>query len=337
MALNAHFKRHLGQVLAIGIDVSKASLAVHALLPEGGMDAAVANTPRAVGALMQTLAEAGYAGRIVMESTGYYHWLAAVLAQETELDVRVVNPLMSSKHARAAIRKTKTDPADARALATMALTEPRLPAPWLRGRQWVVLRHKVGLLCAMEKMMQRLQGTLRDHRAALEAMGVKDDPLVAGIAEQIKAMKRECEKAEKELTQALVRCVDQSLHARLQSVPGISAYVAGLQTLFLLPEVKSAKSWIAFAGFDLSIKQSGTWHGRSRLSKRGNAYLRKRMFQAAWGAMQCSPEFKAYYDHLRAQGRSYVESLLMIARKQLRIAYALWTKGLTYDPAMMKI
>ena len=119
-------------------------------------------------------------------------------------------------------------------------------------------------------------------------------------------------------------------------VPLRFAYTAGLQELFLRPDVPSPKSWSAFIGIDVSVKQSGTWRGRSKLSKRGNAYLRKRMFQAAWGAMQNAPEFKAYYQRLRDQGRSYKESLLMIARKQLRIAYILWTTGETYQSDMLK-
>ena len=56
-------------------------------------------------------------------------------------------------------------------------------------------------------------------------------------------------------------------------LPGVSAYLAGILNLFMENEVRSIKSWIAFAGLD--IKQSGNWQGRSRLSKRGNAYLRK--------------------------------------------------------------
>lgn len=336
MALNAQFKKRIAQFLAIGIDVSKGSLSVHGLLADGGVGITLRNSPEAVAELMRVLAEAGFGGRIVMESTGYYHWLAAVCGAEAGLDIRLVNPLMSSKHARAAIRKTKTDPVDARQLASMAITEARLPAPWKRDRSWVVMRHKAGLLCALEKMLQRLHATLRDHRAALATMGVEDDPIVDGLAGQIKALKRQCDKAEDELAACLKAYADAPLHARLQTVPGVSAYVAGLQTLFFRPDVKGPKSWSAFIGIDLSVKQSGTWRGQSQLSKRGNAYLRKRMFQAAWGAMQSNPEFKTYYEHLRAQGRSYIEALLMIARKQLRIAYTLWTQNQTYNPAMLK-
>lgn len=332
----AQFQQHSAEYRAIGIDVSKASLSVHGLLAEGGVSLTLPNTSTAVTELMQGLAKAGFAGRIVLESTGYYPWLAVVCGAEAGLDVRLVNPLLSSKHARAAIRKTKTDPVDARQLACMAITEPHLPAPWQHDRSWVALRHQAGLLCTLEKVLQRLQATLRDHRAALATLGVTDAPIVTDLAEQIKTLRRRCKRAEDALATGLKAYAHAPLHARLQTVPGVSAYVAGLQALFFRTDVRGPKAWSAFIGLDLSIKQSGTWRGRSRLSKRGNAYLRKRMFQAAWGAMQCNAEFKAYYQRLRAQGRSYVEALIMIARKQLRIAYVLWTQDRTYDPAMLK-
>lgn len=336
MTLNARFVSALSDARSTGIDISKRSLSVCVLLAERSVMVTIGNDCKSVLALVEALRTAGFRGPIVLESTGYYHWLVAVCAAQAGLDVRLVNPLMSSKHSRAAIRKTKTDPVDARQLAMMGVTEPDLPAPWRHDAQWVVLRHKAGLLCSMEKALQRLHAMLRDHRAAIAIMGVEDDPLVSGIGAQIKALQRQCDSAEKALTACFEARSKQGLHARLRSVPGIGSYMAGLQELFFQPDVAGPKSWAAYIGIDVGIKQSGTWHGRSKLSKRGNAYLRKRMHQAAWAAMQNNAEFKAYYERLRAAGRSYTESLLMIARKQLRIAYVLWTKGGIYQPEMLK-
>lgn len=184
--------------------------------------------------------------------------------------------------------------------------------------------------------MQQTKASVNSHRQALAIMGVEDDAFLEALADKIHELEQQCRQAEKALSHAMATRADPQLNHRLGSIPGISAYLAGLLELFLCPDVSGPKSWTAFVGLDISIKQSGTWKGVSKLTKRGNAYLRKRLFQAAWGAMQGNAEFKAYYQRLRAQGRGYVENLLIIARKQLRIAYALWTQGGTYDPAMMK-
>jgi len=42
-------------------------------------------------------------------------------------------------------------------------------------------------------------------------------------------------------------------------------------------------------------------------------------------------EVRTYYDRLKAAGRNHVEALCIIARKLLRIAYAVLVKGKDYD------
>ncbi|OUS26643.1 hypothetical protein A9Q98_10035 [Thalassotalea sp. 42_200_T64] len=97
-------------------------------------------------------------------------------------------------------------------------------------------------------------------------------------------------------------------------------------------DVKNANSWVAFAGMDTSVRQSGTWKGKGKMTKRGNPYLRKRLYNAAWGAKMHDEHFKAYYDQLRSRGRGYVESLCIIAKKILRIAYQVRVNHIKYDP-----
>lgn len=337
MTTNARLSEAIGMSVSVGIDVSKASLEVCVMTKDGRfVNTRLANTRQAITAFVESLLTTGFHGPIVVESTGHYHWLIAVCAAEAGLDMRLINPLMSSKHSRAAIRKTKTDPVDARQLAVMGVTEPNLPAPWKHDAAWVAFRHRVGLLCTLEKTLQQTRASLNTHRQALAMVGVESDAILEALAVKVHELACECARAEKMLTRELASRADDGLNERLCSIPGISAYLAGLLELFLRTDVPGPKSWSAFIGLDISVKQSGTWQGRSRLTKRGNAYLRKRIYQGAWGAMQSNAEFRAYYDRLRAQGRGYVESLLIIARKLLRIAYALWTKGGTYNSAMMK-
>lgn len=316
--------------MALGIDVSKARLALCWLIGELEQHHEIDNQHRAIERLAQALVTSGYRGKIVIESTGYYHWLVVVILSRHGLDVRLVNPLLAHKHHKAAIRKTKTDPVDAFNLATMCLTERRLPPSWDRDAQWVQHRHQVGLLRTVERTLQQLKAALNDHESALQIMGATNDPIVASFSQQIRNLKRTKKQAEAQLT-ANLKKLDEASQARYASIPGVSEYLAGLMNLMLHPNVSKAKSWIAYVGLDISVRRSGTWVGRSKVSKRGMAYLRKRLYQAAWGAKQNDPHFKAYYDELRAQGRSYVETLLIIARKLLRIAFTIQQRGQMYD------
>jgi len=96
---------------------------------------------------------------------------------------------------------------------------------------------------------------------------------------------------------------------RVQAVPGVTSTNAGLFTFILDAKAKSAKSWIAYTGLDVAIKESGTWRGHGKLTKRGPSWLRKRLFQAAWGAALNYPQVRLYYDALKAKGRKHKEAV----------------------------
>ena len=95
-------------------------------------------------------------------------------------------------------------------------------------------------------------------------------------------------------------------------------------------DCQDAKQWIAFVGFDIPVRQSGRWKGHGKLSKRGNPYLRKRLFNAAWGAVRNDEDFHRYYVRLREEGRSYRETMVIISRTVLRILFAVQKTGTPY-------
>ena len=212
----------------------------------------------------------------------------------------------------------------------MGLTERRLPPTWERDANWVQMRHKIGLIRTFDKTLQKLTATLRDHQDALAIMGLHDDAMVDSLVTQVQELERAYRKAEAELAREFAGFNDEN-HQRYKSIPGFSDYTAGLLNVFMSTTATRPKAWVAFAGLDISVKQSGSWVGRSKLSKRGNAYLRKKLYQAAWAAKQNDPAFNAYYQRLREDGHGYVESLLIIARKLLRTAFTLQRDQKMYD------
>jgi transposase len=336
MRFPARFLSSLNNALAVGIDVSKAKLDVCVLLSsDDKLSLTINNNASDTHALAKVLSSHGYKGKIIMESTGHYHWRIALELSAAGLDVRLLNPLLSSKHSKSAVRKTKTDAVDAYHLAMMALTERSLPPRWSRSRKWVSLRHAIGALRSVEKSLQQLRGTLRSHQEAMESIGIRDSSLVSALTEQLERFERLRIELEKSLVRELQSYSDGSRQSLFASIPGVSAFGAGLMDLLLSDDVSSSKSWIAFVGLDVSVRSSGQWRGRCSLTRRGNAYFRKRLYQMAWGAMQTDPGFKAYYDDLRGMGRGYVESLVIISRKILRIAYSLSKHNKFYDSSML--
>lgn len=317
--------------LGIGIDVSKAELVVVGLTDGVPCVRRVANRLQAIRAFLSGLQNAGYRGKLLCESTGHYHLKLALAGAELGMDLVVINPLQSSQHAKARVRKTKTDAADALLLATMCVTEPCLPKPLCLNPANVLIRLKMGQLAAIEKHLQQGQRSLHQYEETYAELGLELSVAQVALQAHYAALKKLRKQMERELEALLVDSLaSDELFGRLEAIPGYSSVVCGLVGQFDR-QVASANGWVAYVGLDVSVRESGTWKGRGRLTKRGNAYLRKRLFQSAWGACMHYDYIRAYYDKLKTQGRKHVEALCIIARKLLRIAYEVIVNGKEYD------
>ncbi len=318
---------------AVGIDVAKASLSICTHYTDDSEKVlTIRNTDTDISIKLLPLLN-NCKSKIVMESTGHYQWLVALLLSKNGYNVYVVNPLLASQYITKNIRKVKSDPADASGLARMARVADNLPEPFKSNENTLWMRKKLGLLSSLSKQIQALKASIASVKEAQEIIKVKDSLAIIELEETLNSLEKSKEKLEKE-------CVDESKKNEkvkkeielLNSIPGISEFAATLCLhWFDRDNGSTAKSWIAYSGSDISVKESDTWKGKCKLTKRGNAYLRKRLYCCAWGAYMHDPNFKKYYDDLREQGRPHVESLLIIMRKLIRIMYSVLETGQPYD------
>ena len=318
--------------LGIGIDVSKAELVVVGLTTSEPYIKRVNNRLTSVKAFVRALKKSGYDGKMICESTGHYHLKLALTCHEIGMEIIVLNPLQSSKHTKANVRKTKTDPEDGLTLATMCITEPNLPKPMQLTVPKALIRLKMGQLASIEKQLQKSQRSLMQYEETYAALRLELSELQLRLRDHFQLLKQLRKQMEKELEALLVENMpDHDSYTRLRKLPGYSDVVSGLVGQ-LDRQVKGSGSWVAYVGVDVSVRESGTWRGRGKLTKRGNAYLRKRLYQAAWGACMNYDYVRAYYDQLKAKGRNHVEANCIISRKLLRIAYHVVVNEKEYDP-----
>jgi transposase len=318
-------------LLSIGIDVSKDNLVIALRSTNEEKRFTVANSPAGIRSFTRRVPPAN--SRLILESTGRYHLLPAYLLSQRGYDVRVVNPLAAKRYINASVRKRKTDATDASALAHMGSVDQRLPAPFALQKEDIAIRQQMGLLSSLERQMQSLHAMLKSYRSFQEEIGILQSPAEADIARTVAQLQRQMEQLAKEMQKAIVRDGRHKQDLELAcTIPGIAPLTASLLCQLLDRTCCHPKQWIAFVGLDIAQKQSGTWKGRGKLSKRGNSYLRKRLFCAAWGAVMNDPQFRAAYDHLRAEGRSYREAMIILARKQLRILFAVWKHQHAFSP-----
>ncbi len=323
-------------IASIGIDVAKATLSI-AFHSHNGSEKVLSirnsNTDMHRRILPKLKA---FKGKIVMESTGHYHWTPALILSEAGYDVYVVNPLLAKQYVSGSVRKIKSDPADAGALARMARVADNLPQPFTSTPESLWLRKKLGLLASLSKQVQALKACLNSvkeaqamvHGTASSSIVELENTLLT-FGKQMKSLEDECVAGMKKNE----KCNERM--KLLVTIPGISEFGA---TLFLhwfdMSKGATAMSWVAYAGIDVSVRESGTWKGTCRLTKRGNAYLRKRLFSSAWGAWQNDDDFHKYYSELKEQGRPHVEILTIISRKLIRIAFSVLDNGLPYDASL---
>jgi len=318
--------------LGIGIDVSKAELVVVGLGTKGNCIKRLKNRPRAIKLFLRGLKRIGYSNKIICESTGHYHLKLVIACHEVGLEIILLNPLQASKHSKSKVRKIKTDPEDALTLATMCITEPKLPKPVELTASKALLRLKIGQLASLEKQLQKMNRSLNQYEETYAELGLDSSAFQASLREHYQALKQIQKQLAKELELMFVSSMaDDEAFERLQDLPGYSSFMAGMVGQFDR-QVKGADSWVAYVGLDVSVRESGTWKGRGKLTKRGNAYFRKRLFQSSWGATMNYDYIRAYYDELKISGRGHKEALCMISRKLLKIAYQVVVKQKEYDP-----
>lgn len=319
-----------------GIDVSSEKLDVFLRSSSGkGIHKIFQNTERGISKMSHFMQTQQFHGKIVMESTGRYHGLCAVTLKEKGHLVSVINPLLLKKYQTAQIRKRKTDKFDAKLLAELAHKEENVPL-FNMTREDLTVRNKISLMKSTEKSIQQMKATLKNYEDGLKKFDKELSPVEKLMFEQLKTLEKYKRALEKEIIENVFKdsCKDaQEAKSLLTSISGISEYLAALIYFFFSFEHgPKVSQWIAYTGMEVSVAESGKWQGKGRLSKRGNRYLRKRIFSAAWGALMNDESFKMYYDHLREGGRSYREALIIIGRKILRIAFSCLKNKKKFDP-----
>jgi transposase len=91
---------------------------------------------------------------------------------------------------------------------------------------------------------------------------------------------------------------------------------------------------IAYAGLDITIKESGKWRGHRKLSKRGSGRLRRILYLAAIRCVRLEGSaFGAYYHRLVARGMKRPVALIAVMRKMLAVAYHLLKTQESFDPS----
>ena len=321
----------LQSMVFCGVDVSAKTLTV-AVQQDGKALAQreFANSPSGHKALIAWLQKRSTLIRVSLEATGIYSLdLALALKGADLIEVAVLNPKAVNRFAQS-IRRSKTDKADAQALAEYSRRMPFQPwrAPNAVGLQLRTLsRHIAGLT---------VQYT-REHNRLHAAEGTASTPrcILADLKRSLASLKRRLTRLRREAA-VLVRQDDkaQKRFDLVISIPGIAEISAVhiLGELAALSPEMSVREWVAHSGLDPAHETSGTSvHRPSRISRAGNRHLRRALYMPALVAVQRDPHMRAFYEALQSRHKAKLQALMAVMRKLLHAIYGIFRSETVYD------
>jgi transposase len=246
--------------------------------------------------------------------------------------VSVINPAAVKAFAQSRLSRTKTDKVDAELIARFCQAQ-QPPA-------WTPLAPEVRELQALVRRLESLIEMRVMEENRLSSI-ITVEVVRHSVEEHLSYLNQEIKRTE-ELTRTHINnhpgLKQQS--QLLDSIPGIAETTAAL----LLSEVtditqyRSARQVAAYAGLVPRERQSGSSvRGRTRLSKIGNARLRRALYFPAITALRCSPFFQAWAEGLQERGKSKMSVICAVMRKLIHLAYGVLKTGKPFDPEWTKI
>jgi transposase len=266
-----------------------------------------------------------------LEATGTYSEPLALYLHAAGLKVSVINPAAIKAFAQSRLSRTKTDKVDAELIARFCQAQE--PPAWT----------------PLPAEIRELQALVRRLESLVEMRVMEENRLSSTIT--VDVVRQSVEEHLSYLTQEIKRTEElirnhinsnptlKQQSALLDSIPGIAETTAAL----LLAEItdinqyRSARQVAAYAGLVPRERQSGTSvRGRTRLSKIGNARLRRALYFPAITALRCSPFFQQWAEGLRQRGKCKMSVICAVMRKLVHLAYGVLKSEKPFDPQWAK-
>lgn len=274
----------------------------------------------------------GHALLFVMEATGVYHENLCYFLYDRDQEVKVVLPQKVKYYAKSLNIKTKTDKVDAGIIAEIGLERSQ------RLRSWQPPSKQFKVIRDISREVTRLKRSKTAAACQVHALkaGHENYPEVIEVAQR---HHENLGGLIDELEDLLLDKVkeDEKLYERLKKVSTIKG-LGILSAIKIIAETNgfllfdNIKQVVSYAGLDIIEKQSGKYNGKSKLSKKGNSYLRQVLYMPAVSAATHNKKLKTVYDRLNEKFIHKKQSLVAVMRKLLVLTYTLWENGQEYDP-----
>ncbi len=310
----------------LGIDISKAKFDVALLMDSKIKKTRVfENNPTGFKALSLWLIKQDITHlQACMEATGTYGDELATYLYDQGFEVSVVNPAQIKSFSGAQLNRAKTDKADAKLIAQFFASMQ--PTAWMPPPMHVR---------ELQALVQRLAALLQMERQEQNRFSTAAAVIQPSIKAVLATIKVEIKTVERMISDHIDRHPDLKDQSKLlDSIPGIGSATISRLLAFVgdVHRFDDAKALAAFVGLNPTVHQSGSSvRGKSRLSKKGNATIRKALYMPAVVARRYNPTIKAFAQRLKNAGKSNMLIIGAVMRKLLHIIYGVLKSGKPFD------
>ena len=266
---------------------------------------------------------------VVLEATGVYHQGIAHYLHDKGYAVCVMQSGRVKRYAQSLDQRSKTDALDSRMLSMLGLE--RNIRPWHPPSE----------------KLQELKGLSRERSSLLNDRTVeinRQGAIASSVHSNVRALKRH--KIRLKLLNTQIEAVEEEMRSLiadneelkrkleyLTSIPGVSfvsaATVIG-ETLGF-ESIVNAKQLASYAGYDVVLRESGNYKGKTRISKKGNSHIRAVLHMPSMTCVRCNPTLKQFYNRLKPNKAKPLVALVAVQRKLLILMYTLWKNEENYD------
>jgi len=268
--------------------------------------------------------------QIIMEATGVYYEQCAMYLYKKKFTVTVVLPNKAKKYLQATGLKSKNDKIDAMGLAQMG-AEKKLE-PWQpMDDYYYTLRSLTRHYESLQNLKTNINNQLHADNAGMYAnkqVGKQLKKLIETLDKQIEVMKQSINDhiACDETVQRKVNGIIKIKGVGLITVATVLAETNGFLLFENIPQV------VSYSGYDIVEDQSGKHIGKTKISKKGNAHIRRILHMPAFNVVrfQVSP-FVQLFDRTLKKHNMKMKSYVAVQKKILIIIYSLWKNNQEFN------
>jgi transposase len=323
---------------ALGVDVSKASLSMCLGIMNGDLSkdfipgSDVSNDKAGFKLLAKWLKKVSGSGPkpiIVMEATGVYHEGVSLFLHGLGYQVSIMQSGRVKRYAQSLDQRSKTDALDSKMLSMLGC-EREVPV-WSPPSP---LMQELKALSRERSALIKTKCIENNRQGAIDSSAYSNKKEIKRYKQRMKLLELQISEIEDEMEEKTAE--DPFLSRKLSYLTSING-VGFISAITVIAEtagfalITSGKQLTSYAGYDVVMKESGTYRGKTKISKKGNSHIRAVLHMPSMTCIRVNPTLRPFYQRLKPKKVKPMVALVAVQRKMLILMYTLWKNEEFYD------